>query len=390
MYFLFVPTYNSIYDIPWGLQKMQHSVDVLEDLQFNPNCSDEQQNLILLNQLEQCQYDCIISYLFIPAISDLCANKKIPYLSWTYDSPLTALFTSSIFHDTNYTFIFDKKQCQRLCEAGALHIFHMPLAVNLDRTSTLIITPEDESLYSHDISFVGGLYEENTYNAIIQQFPEVLQLKMKLYLLKNMCHWEAPRPWPELPQECIDFLYNVCQISNWNQTVLLNDSTYFGLLFYPRKLAEIERVTVLNTLAKDFDVHLYTNSPNTYLQNVHVHNGVDYYTDMNKIFYLSKINLNITLSSIESGVPQRVLDIMGCGGFVLTNYQPELEELFEIGKEVEVFRSIDELRDKCAYYLTHEKERLSIAINGYKKVRDTLSYPNQLQKMITILQEDLA
>lgn len=388
MYFLFVPTLNSIYDIPWTLQNMQHVVDVLENSFFDPNHSDDVQNHHLLSQIEKCHYDCIISYLFIPAISDICAIKQIPYLSWTYDSPLTALFTSSVLHDTNYTFIFDKKQCERLLDAGVPHVFHMPLAVNLERTGKLNITSSDEDTYSHDICFIGGLYENNTYNVTIQHFPESLQIKMKLYLMKNMCHWEVPRPWPKLPQECIDFLYNDCKISNWNQTSLLDDPTYFGLLFYPRKLAELERVTILNTLAQDFDVHLYTNSPDDYLENVHVHHGVDYYTDMNKIFYLSKINLNITLSSIESGVPQRILDIMGCGGFVLTNYQPELEELFEVGKEVEVFRNIEELREKCAYYLTHEKERLTIAINGYKKVRDTLSYPQQLARMISILQEE--
>ena len=80
---------------------------------------------------------------------------------------------------------------------------------------------------------------------------------------------------------------------------------------------------------------------------------------------------------------------MGCGGFVLTNYQEELEDLFKIGKEIEVFRTIDELKKKCAYYLSHEKERLTIAMNGYKKVRDSFSYPHQLQKMIRIVQEDL-
>lgn len=389
MDFLFVPSHNSIFDIPWALQKMpMHKVELLNCSAFDPNCSNDTQNALLLEQLEQQHYDSVISYLFIPSVSDACASKHIPYLSWTYDSPLTALFTSSIFHNTNYTFIFDKRQCERLIAKGVPHIFHLPLAVNLERTGTLNITSEDEMTFTHDISFIGSLYENNTYNAFIQQFPEYLQIKLKLYLMQNMCHWESPRPWPDFPSECIDYLYNNCHISNWNQTSLIDDPTYFGLLFYPRKLAELERITVLNALGNDFDVHLYTNSPCSYLQNVHVHSGVNYYTDMNKIFYLSKINLNITLSSIESGIPQRILDIMGCGGFVLTNYQPELDDFFEIGKDIEVFRNIEELKEKCKFYLTHEKERLNIAINGYQKIRDHFSYPHQLNKMISILQEN--
>ena len=389
MNFLFVPTHNSIFDIPWALQNMGHSVSLLDTTPFDPNQPITEQNDFLKTHVRNNPYDFIISYLFIPAVSDICSVSGIPYISWTYDSPLISLFTASVLHKTNYTFIFDKMQCKRLIDAGAPNIFYMPLAVNLERTGCLDITAEDEALYSHDISFVGGLYEENTYNTLIQSFPELLQLKMKLYLMQNMCHWESPRPWAELPSDCVDFLYQQADISNWNQTALLNDAQYLGLLFFPRKLAELERVSVLNTLAQHFDVHLYTKSPTDFLQNVNVHNGVDYYTIMNKIFYLSKINLNITLPSIETGVPQRILDIMGCGGFVMTNYQKEIEELFVIGKEIEVFRNIEELIEKCSYYLTHEKERLTIAMNGYKKVRDSFTYAHQLEQMISIVQEDL-
>lgn len=389
MKFLFVPTKNSIYDIPWSLQNMGYSVDVFDSACFDPNVSDEEQNKNLTSQIKNTAYDFTISYLFIPAVSDICATFKIPYISWTYDSPLMALFTPSVFHNTNYTFIFDKMQCNRLKNAGVPHVFHMPLAVNLERTGRLEITEEDEQCFSHDISFIGGLYESNTYNELIQAFPEQFQLQLKLYLMQNMCHWETPRRWPKFPEDCMNFLYSQTDIASWNQTSLLDDSIYFGLLFFSRKLAQMERIIVLNSLAQDFNVDLYTKSPPDFLQNVNIHQGVDYYTVMNKIFYLSKINLNITLPSIESGIPQRVMDIMGCGGFVLTNYQEELDDLFVIGEEIEVFHNLEELHDKCSYYLTHENERIRIAINGYKKIRDSFSYQHQLSKIIAIVQEDL-
>lgn len=151
----------------------------------------------------------------------------------------------------------------------------------------------------------------------------------------------------------------------------------------------MERITILNYLSQYYKVDFYTNSTSKFLNNVNLHTGVDYYTVMNKIFYLSKINLNITLPSIESGIPQRVLDIMGSGGFVLTNYQPEIEEVFEIGKDIEVFHTLEELYEKCSYYLTHEKERLTIAMNGYIKIRNNFSYNRLLKKIISTVQEEL-
>ncbi len=50
-----------------------------------------------------------------------------------------------------------------------------------------------------------------------------------------------------------------------------------------------------------------------------------------KVFYSSKININMTLRSIESGVPLRIIDIMSIGGFVMSNNQEEIPELFEEG-----------------------------------------------------------
>ena len=73
----------------------------------------------------------------------------------------------------------------------------------------------------------------------------------------------------------------------------------------------------------------------------------------------------------------------------MTNYQEGIEDLFEIGKEIEVYHDIPELLQKCHYYLTHEKERLTVAVAGYQKVMNYYSYPLQLQKIITTVEESL-
>jgi spore maturation protein CgeB len=108
---------------------------------------------------------------------------------------------------------------------------------------------------------------------------------------------------------------------------------------------------------------------------------------MPKAFYLSKINLNITSRSIESGVPQRVWDILSVGGFCLTNYQPELEDYFEIGKDLDVYHNLEELDEKIAYYLKHDEERVRIAINGYKKMRKYHTTTERLKKALAYIYE---
>lgn len=66
----------------------------------------------------------------------------------------------------------------------------------------------------------------------------------------------------------------------------------------------------------------------------------------------------------------------------MTNYQEELNDYFEIGKDIEAYGSIDELLEKCAYYLEHEDIRRKIAENGYEKVKKYHTYNVRIAEML--------
>ena len=103
---------------------------------------------------------------------------------------------------------------------------------------------------------------------------------------------------------------------------------------------------------------------------------------MPAIFYHSKINLNISLKTIRSGIPLRVADIMGCCGFVLSNYQEELLEHFIPGEECAVYENLEDLYQKAAYYLRHEEERKRVAAAGFEKVKRNFTFEERLSKML--------
>ena len=127
---------------------------------------------------------------------------------------------------------------------------------------------------------------------------------------------------------------------------------------------------------------IYTGSDTSPLREVHTHGTIKTLTEMPKVFHLSKINLNMTVKSIQTGLPLRIFDILGCGGFLLTNYQAELPEYFEIGKDLEAYSSMDELIDKCAFYLEHDDIRADIARSGYEKVKQYHTYSHRIAEML--------
>ena len=130
----------------------------------------------------------------------------------------------------------------------------------------------------------------------------------------------------------------------------------------------------MNALAEYFDVDLYTLSSTDELNNLRNHSGANSQIEMPLVFCESKINLNITMRPIATGLSLRVYDICGCGGFLLTNWQAELPELYEPGVEVEYFTSQEELIDKAGYYLEHDEERRAIAMRGYERTKAEHTY----------------
>ncbi|MCR5785759.1 MAG: glycosyltransferase [Eubacterium sp.] len=384
MKYLFIITSGSILDLYVNMKKMGEDIEVFPGGEFHPHKDNADEHALLEDFLKGKSYDCIISYMFIPSISDFCMDKGMLYVSWTYDSPLQDVYTESIENPCNIIFLFDKAESEYVKSLGINNVYYMPLAGDLSRVGAINITEEDEKTFSHQISFIGSTYMENSYNQCVPFYPEDIKNEFKLYLMQNTCRWDRTKPWPSISEAATKFYEDTIKI-DMPSLKYFPKSTFLGILVLSRKLAELDRLTVLNALAERHPVTIYTKDNSPYLENLEVHPGVDYSTDMNKVFYLSKINLNITLPSIRTGIPQRLFDIMQCGGFLLTNWQEEIDELFNPGKDIEVFHSLEELTDKAGYYLSHEDARARIAINAYMTIRDHHTYPRRLRQMLDII-----
>lgn len=105
--------------------------------------------------------------------------------------------------------------------------------------------------------------------------------------------------------------------------------------------------------------------------------------EMHRIIHSSKINLHFSKNSAGSyAIHARTFEITGLGGFLLSEYVEGLEEYFEIGEEIEVFRSNDELADKIKFYLKNESMRQDIAKKGYERVKKEHTYKHRLKKIL--------
>jgi spore maturation protein CgeB len=106
-------------------------------------------------------------------------------------------------------------------------------------------------------------------------------------------------------------------------------------------------------------------------------NGILDDAEMVRVFAESKINLGF--ATVYSGGHEggeelyhlrlRDFEIPMSGGFYLTRYTKELESYFDIGREIECYRSKDELINKCRFYLAHDDRRELIRKAGLTRSR---------------------
>lgn len=337
--------------------------------------------------------EAVVSFNYFPIISMICDTCKIPYYAWVYDCPHYTLYAKQVTLPCNHIGIFDEEMVRKLREKGVQTVYHVPLSV--DDEPFIRIIQDDQLLpeYACDISFVGSLYtdEHNYYDRLLDEKEKAV---LDRFIRAQCFCYDKDLLGEALTAGELDM--NLVQAKMEEHGLMLGED-YFAdvdeLLksnVLEKKVTVEERSLLLNKIAEVYDnrfrFNLYTGSElNKYpLLKKHHRGIVDYHQQMPLVFAGSRINLNISLRSIHSGIPLRVLDIMACGGFVLTNRQPEITEYFEDGREVVTFGSMEECLDRIEYYLEHEEERRMIAAAGQHCVHESFGYRNGLLRLFEL------
>ncbi|MBQ8945268.1 MAG: glycosyltransferase [Lachnospiraceae bacterium] len=342
----------------------------------------------------------VFSINFFPYISEICERLKVLYVCVSVDCPVAELMSVSIRNSCNRIFLFDRSQYLETVKENPSGIFHLPLSVLYGDDE--LHEPGD---FKYDISFIGSLYnEKNHYAEIFDKLsPRVQGLCEGLIgaqellggtgLLETVFSERGPATGKNnIADEILSETARLLPDELAGSDDYITDMTEFWTLngCFGFELTVRDRLMLLatmsETLKEQAKVHLFTRSDVSLLRSIApdiiMHGGVSTLTGMPEVFRSSRINLNTTMRPIREGLPQRIWDILGVGGFLLTNYQSEIPDYLTVGKHLEAFESPDEACEKAAYYLSHEEERLEIARAGYEEVKSRHLILNRVSSMI--------
>lgn len=315
----------------------------------------------------------------------------IKYISVIWDAPYIKMYTPFGKLDNCWFSVFDKEDAERFKKAGLKHVLYQPLAIDQEEIKHIDFNKYLSERYLNEICFIRNLYDRNKYDEELKRMPAILQDYFTSIFEEAAFRWDGKnRIYGKVGSEIIKCMQKLIPEFQLDNTYDLRDEQVFEIVYLVRKIANIERVGVLNVLAEYFKVtcHTYFTGGEKKLKNMRVLPPVMNRETMLIIFAGSKINLNLSLKGIEGGTPKRIMDICEAGGFALTNYCQETGELFKEGEEIEMFRTPEELVDKVSYYLEHEDERKRIAQNGQQKVLQNYTYEKQLYKLMKWVCDD--
>ena len=361
------------------IQAFEEKGHVVVPMRYDDCDMKEKQQVELEEAIRAEKPDIMFSFNYFPIVSEVCNGEGIRYVAWVYDSPYLNLYSYTVPNPCNAIFVFDYAVFEELRNGGVNTVFYLPMAVNSKRLRLLTCTEDVKRKYSCDVSFVGSLYTEQKHD-LYSKFEEIdpfvkgyldgiIQAQLQVYgtnFLQEM-----------LTKDVVEALEKVYPTNPDALTAASPEFIYADYVL-SRRVTAMEREKVVEMLSDKYKFYLYTNDSGVEIGKAINLGRVDYYNEMPYVFQNSKINLNISLRSIKTGIPLRAMDIMGSGGFLLTNYQQEFMEYFVPNQDFVYYESMDDLQEKVDFYLKNDALREDIARNGREKVMNDHSFVNRV------------
>ncbi len=333
--------------------------------------------------------DAVFMFNFSRPVAVVCRDEGIPYLSWVYDSPIYRLRSEEMTFETNRIMLFDSWEVQEFRKMGLNNIFWLPLASDPAAAQSVIKNYKGRSTdHKSEISFVGRFYGvrkegERWYKNIKDLLPPfwhgylegIMDCQHRIYgdnIIQRCMN-------PDISGVLVSILGD-----NPDGKYDTNENRFANLLIN-MELSSRERLDYICAVARNYPLALYTTDDHPDIPGAEFRGTVHPDKLAPVVENRSRINLNISLRSIKNGVPLRIFDILAAGGFMLSNYQSDIDTLFNIGRDLVTFDSEEDLLKKCGYYLEHEDERREIAENGFKAVRENHTYEHRVAEMVTFL-----
>lgn len=308
-------------------------------------------------------------------LTDLLLKLKLPLASWFVDNPHLVLYRyTDISPEMTAIFTYDAGNLSIMHEKGYSHVFYLPLATDPHRFKVGIV---GKNSWRSKVSFVGNSMADavaktfadaklpanisDKYKLLATEFSESEDISVEAYFKKNH---------PQILKTIEGFATDEQKLSfealiTWEATRQYRLSCIKAVLdFNPLIVGDCGWYVLLD------------NKGWRYLS------SLDYYTDLPAFYPMSEVSFNCTSRQMKGAVNQRIFDVPACGGFVLTDYREQMENLFEPEREIISYRDISEIPQMLERCIKDKNMREKVSAAARKRILSEHTYEHRMVSLI--------
>lgn len=300
---------------------------------------------------------------------------EIPHVSFLVDPAIYSIkLTNSKYSVLSCVDRFD---CQSIKNYNFENVFFWPHAIERE------LKAEENQERPYDVVFLGSCHDYENLRLHWQEVYSPLVSRILDYAIEIA-----------LSDQNIPLMQAL--VTAWGESGISPEGVDFARLFYylDQYTRGVDRVELIRSI-KDAQVHVfgdlmieepvYKRSWSYYLKdqsNVTIHPAVPYQESL-QILKQSKVSLN-SMPFFKDGTHERVFGSLACGALPVTSYSTYLHENFPENKEMLYYKPShwSEVNDQIMSFLTDEKKRKAVVMNGRKNVMAHHTWDNRVDQLL--------
>ena len=322
-------------------------------------------------------------------------DLNIPLVSWILDNPELILRPhKNLTSDNVFIFSTDKTSVQGIQKIGYNNVLYLPLAANIDANDAAynsnygkIPSGNVELLFIGDtfLSKIGQFIKlTKSLNPLLGDYKELAKRfvakheamqeehgapENAFFSIESLLHPEESAikrrylslSSPETRQR-FDLIVLLYANTIYRSHILQETISYNHLIVGPHNWKSILKSPNIKMLPPTYDKKI-----------------------VDLLHRNASINLNITSVHMNGAANKRIFEVPSGGNFLLTDYSRQLEELFDMDKEVVSYTNKNDFHAKVDKYLHDKNAREKVIMAAKQRIAADHSYDNRAATILNTL-----
>jgi len=297
-------------------------------------------------------------------ISALLNELQIPVIFWYLDD-----FRFIIQEGKNLAlpnvlvFTFEKEDVPELSRLGFEHVEYLSTASALSTDKNY--KTDQYSFLRNSVSYIGSSFEPTKKQWFREGYDEkLIQLDLDEFFKMDRL-------------SIVDFV-----LQKQSSLFASKNELYHYAGYVSAHATQLYRINTLKKLEQD-TLHIFGDEKWKDLGlRAAIHPPVNNIDAAPSVFANSMINLNVSSCQLKTGINLRLYDVPASGGFLLTDWKESIAELFDIGSEIIVYKSAEELDDLIGFYKKHPAEKEKITANARTRIEKEHLLRHRMQTIL--------